>query len=72
MAGRVDKLDQMTSNVTVVIKAQILPFGVWREDRVVHLVSPPVGQAAVEPMFPEPTTLVNHIITSAPARLVRA
>jgi len=74
MAANVDKLGRMRPEVVVTISAEMLPFGVLRERRVIP-VGPQSAEAdrkPPEPILPEPTTLVDHIITSAPVRLVRA
>lgn len=73
MVPCVDKQGRMTPNVVVTATAEMLPFGVLRGQWLIP-VGPQNAEAdnkAAEPVLPEPTTLVNHIISSAPASLIR-
>jgi len=60
----------MIPGVSVTLRAEILPFGVWRQNVVLPLGGP-AAESVADPVFPEPTTLANHIITSAPAKLIK-
>lgn len=67
-----DKPLEMKPPVTVTIKADLLPFGVWRREGVLQVGCPTLDRPAAEPVVVEPSTSVNRIITSTPARLLRA
>ncbi len=67
-----DKPLEMDTSVTVTIKAELLPFGVWRREGVLQVGCPAQDRPVAEPVVVEPSTSVNRLITSAPARLLRA
>jgi hypothetical protein len=73
VAGSADEVSRMTPDVVVTVNAELLPFGVLRERRAIPVGSqnPEAEKKPNDPILPEPTTLLNHIITSTPAHLVR-